>query len=871
MKKILKRLLIAVGITLALLLIAIIVITNLFEEQVGRQVVSEVNQQITTELRVEGFGLSFLSSFPNIGANLEGVELDDTEGKLILKAEEISFRAGLLSLLSSNVKIKSVVISGGELNVEVDRNGKTNTDIFVESSEETTEGETSSGSAIDLKGASLKDMIIRYVNKADQQDIRLQVAEANVAGQFGSDEFQLNSDAELQVDLVAMDEERYVVNQPLVYDAQVKVNTTTGLYELSGVEVTLGELPLAASGSVQMGGEESEYDLQLSSKGGSLAAVLQLLPGQYKEQIAGIDTRGDFQLVTLIKGTATATKNPEINTELKFSDGRISGDRMDGSIKDLSFVATYTNGERQDNRSSVFEVNNLTGYFQRERFEMRLRVTNFDDPDVDFAADGAIGMGMLAGFIPDERVTGGEGEVELQGLRLKGRYQDMIRTNRIGRVTLGGALVFDDAGFTVNGERLLFDRGQLLMDGNTLRVEGLKFEGPGTEMEFMGSASNLIPVLFADSLNSKNAELKFSAELVARELDIDQLVALGAPSEEAVEAAEAAGQADSLAQAEVERRAFTTQFLNGTFKANIESYNYGEIEGTDFTGDLTFLNNNLHIEGNTQAMGGEFILDADMEFKDEPRLTAKLTCNAVDIYEFFRQSENFGQDVLVADNLSGSMDARIFIEAFFDAQGNFLEDKLRVLAGLGLKDGELKDFAMLEDFSTFVNIRDLREIRFTNLENFFEVRDRRLFIPVMFIQSNALNLTISGEHSFDQEIAYHLKVNAGQVLTNRFKRHDSQLQPKPAQRRGFFNLYYAILGSIDQYNFKSDKRRVQSDFELSDLRKRDIRDKLEREFRTVIELVDEPLDWRDIPEYQQDIDEDNPEFLDEIEGGIFDK
>ena len=43
---------------------------------------------------------------------------------------------------------------------------------------------------------------------------------------------------------------------------------------------------------------------------------------------------------------------------------------------------------------------------------------------------------------------------------------------------------------------------------------------------------------------------------------------------------------------------------------------------------------------------------------------------------------------------------------------------------------------------------------------------------------------------------------------------------------------------------------------------------LEMAFNTVIEMVDEPLDWRDIPEYGGDeaVDEE-PIFLDWEEGG----
>ena len=194
-------------------------------------------------------------------------------------------------------------------------------------------------------------------------------------------------------------------------------------------------------------------------------------------------------------------------------------------------------------------------------------------------------------------------------------------------------------------------------------------------------------------------------------------------------------------------------------------------------------------------------------------------------------------------------------------------DKLRVLAGIGISDGTLKDFEMLESFSDFVHVRDLREIQFVNIQNFLEIRNERLYLPVMFIRSNALNLTISGEHSFENEIAYCFKVNAGQVIADRFRKHNPSLIPKPARQSGFFNLYYSMLGTLDDYNIAADKKRVQDDFKHSDFRKREVQRALEKEFG-IVELIQEPESWKDIPEYDHGVYESGEEeYLDFEVGG----
>jgi len=295
-------------------------------------------------------------------------------------------------------------------------------------------------------------------------------------------------------------------------------------------------------------------------------------------------------------------------------------------------------------------------------------------------------------------------------------------------------------------------------------------------------------------------------------------------------------------------------FLDGTFDINTEAFNYNKIEGEDFDGSLTFKNGNVLIDGDVETMEGSMNLEGKVYMQDEPRLKANLICEEINIREFFRQTENFGQDYLVSSNLKGTLNSHITINSYWDEKGEFDYKKLRVLAGVSVKDGELIGFKMLEDFSTFVKIKDLRHIRFTNMENWLEIYKGNIILPKMFIQSNAVNLVVSGEHSFDHDIEYNLQVNAGQVLLNRFKKHDSSLKPNKAKKKGWFNLYYKIEGTLDEYDFRNSKKDVQKDFVVSEHRKKEIQKRLEKEFGAIKTLSNEAEIARDkapIPEYPE--------------------
>ena len=837
-----------------------------FADGMGRRVVDSINEQLTTGLRVQDFDLSLLRHFPNASIVLKGVVVEDPSRAPLLEATAMSFRLGLLDLFSSRVSLKSVLINDGALNIAIDRAGNANYDIF-QPAETTEEPAAESSLVINLADARLENIQLRYRDAGTEQAAQLLVEVARFRGNFGAAEYILESAADLEVAFVDVAGTRYLTGRPLNYRLSARVDNATATYYIEEALLQLQELQATIQGEFQLREGATYYDLELSSNEGNLASVLALVPEQYSRNLADVESSGTIQLDGQVKGRYSARENPRIDLQVDFRDGELSYPKMDGEIDDLSFRAHYTNGEAQTNRTTRFTLQDFRGYFRRELMQLDLSVENLDNPFIDFRANGAIPVGILRGLVANERITGTSGDIEVSELRIRGSYEDFIRPERGNRIQSGGSLVFDDATVEIAGEALRLDRGQVRIIENRLLIEDLGFEGPGTELTFNGEASNILPVYFADSLNSRDVQLRFQAELTGESLDIDRLLGLFQPTEAEVALAAETGSADSLEVASVERRELISSFLDGTFQARIESFNYGQITGEYFNGLLTLQNTELKIQGETQAMDGRFQIDGTYFARREPYLEARLTADNIDIQKFFEQGENFGQEVLRAEHLSGITDARIYIQAYFDSLGNFQMDRLRVLAALGIEDGELRDFEMLESFSTYVNIQDLQRIRFTDLQNFIAIEGEKVILPVMFIQSNALNLTISGAHSFEQDIDYSIKVNAGQVLASRFKRHDPSLSPRPARRNGFFNLYYTITGNIDDYQVESAKQEVKMDFRESELQRQRIKAELEGIFGP-IDLVREPLEWRDIPEYQEDPTDDSEEFLDfEVSGG----
>ncbi len=821
---------------LILLVISFITVT-FFGGTVARAVVASLNRNLQTEIKVAKYDVTLLRSFPNLSVNLSDVEVAGSDGSQLLVAERLRCLLDLGSLFGK-IRIKEIVVEEGRLQLLADVDGNVNYQLMGYTPVGEEPEPAGEATEFAVEDAQFRDVEVIYRDAQLQVDFTGLVDQLSFSGDFGAEAYLMSTDGKIDIHYLDQDGERYLSNQSLVVTAQTKVDNTNSKYTFAPLRVEAGDLDLEVVGDLQSTADGLSMELRVESQSGSLQDVIALIPPSYAGGLGELETDGDLLLSAAISGSWTQRAYPRLDGQLTFTDGRVGSPRTNVGARDLNLKArfAYITGDRGGYQS--FAIEELTGSFRNEPFAMTLSVENLDDPRINFTADGALALGALPGILGESPLTGGDGFVRVQKLRISGRYEDMLRPRRMGNVAASGSLTFDNGELTINERELSFPSGSLVLRDNELELTNFAFKGPGTEINFTGRATNLIPVLFADSLNTNDAELIFDAKLEGTSVDIDELLTLAGPTEAEEEIAAATGATDSLRAKTMTRRTQITDLLRGRFDANVAAWNYGEMKGENFRGQLIFTPRQLDLRGVTQAMNGELKIDGEVYFQELQRVEGRIAGRGIDVEQFFAQSENFGQEVLVAENIKGAMDANIYIEAYFDEQGLFDYEKLRVLAGVSIGEGELKNFEMLENFAFALKSGDLERVRFTRLENYFEIVDQTIYIPAMFIQSSALNLEISGSHTFNNFLDYYVKVNAGQAIANKIGKHDAALEILPARRRGFFNLYYTIKGPLEEYAVESDKRGVKNDFERSQYRKDRVRQELAERFAEPIQLLE---------------------------------
>jgi len=87
-----------------------------------------------------------------------------------------------------------------------------------------------------------------------------------------------------------------------------------------------------------------------------------------------------------------------------------------------------------------------------------------------------------------------------------------------------------------------------------------------------------------------------------------------------------------------------------------------------------------------------------------------------------------------------------------------------------ISKGALIKFDPIMELSSFIELSELKDIHFEELENDFFIRNNYLYIPQMEVRSSAADLYVSGKHDFENNYEYHVKVLLSEILSSKFRK-----------------------------------------------------------------------------------------------------
>jgi hypothetical protein len=726
--------------------IASVIVIKYYGDELKEYTMDLVNEKIDTKIYIEEMGISIFRRLPHTSVFFNDVTIWSGHGfarsdfqhtgvDTLFTAENVFLQFNLIDLARKKFTIKSMESRNGSLSIYIDKQGNSNYKVTGGS------GSSSASGPLDIKGLDFKNFDIRFTNMAKNISASVMADDIQLEGNFASREYRLKGFLKGLIHVMTSDEIHYLSNQPVV--ANLSMFVKDNVYSISRGELELGDQLADIGGEFCISEGASDLQVRLTGKKIEITWLLDILKKNGVSFADKLNGRGKVDLASEVNGLISSTLTPHIQMSFSTRDATIQLEDFPYAVESLKITGSFHNGIQNSAASSNLDISSLSARLGGSEIFGSLAVQNFTLPRFTLNAGGTIDLSNLETILPSLPVS------RLHGSAIPDLQMDGIITG-IGSERPGisfypkGQIEFSETGFRLNKERIEVDslRGNLEISNEQWYISASGLLGD-SDLAIKASSTNLLDYLMNDKSLYADISLK------SRSFKLDELLN------------NLSGDEDTINDMTY------PQDIGFRLDYDFEHIEKSDVCAENFRGIMQYAFPSLTIDSlHAETMNGEIdgMLGLYNLNKDEHLTVIKSRITQVKIEELFSSFNNFNQDFLTADNIKGRISGDVDFSALVNKEFRMGTSDIYLDSDIQVEDGELNDFEPIIEMSKFLRIDKMDHILFSTLENSIRIEDNLITIPEMDIQSNALNLSASGVHSFDKSYKYHLAIRLSEIL-----------------------------------------------------------------------------------------------------------
>ena len=809
-----------------------VIIAYMYQDKVKRFLVAEITKQLEAETGVADIEFSVLRKFPKASLSFNQIWCKSVGGNMtydtLFYADRLFLQFHIMDIFSNKYSITRIDLENARVNIEINSSGVDNYHFWKEpaSSDSIMPGEALS---VDLEKMVFENTHFNYLHHKKQHNYSILANHLEAGGSLMENSGSLTLAYDIQVSNLDIGGTNYLNNKSLIGSIDFAVDST--VYEIKSGDVSVDGLKVKVDGYLEEGlqGSSSYFgELSLRFRGTALdiEKVLALLPDT--ALLGGDSIGGAADLNIAVKADIGSTKFPSVRVDFKTKDASLKVDsfnldfthiNMDGMYAS-NHVHTIDGVKRKDEHFvEVFDFSSQIGF---DRFGGNFKLWDFGNTMMDLELKGEFDLENLK----DSNVPGLDSLLVIEGIvqfevsttGLLKAYTDH-RRNYFKNVSIQGLIDMDDLVMQRDRNSLPMEvaEGRLVLSDNDVLVNNLTVDMESSNLVLDGHFQNVIPFFLME-----NQDLLIDAQLTSDLIDLNELLR---------DYSSSSSKSDTAYQLEFPER------INFNLTTDIDRLIFRRFDARDIEGGLKLKNQKLiasnlkfgsmnglvELNGLIDASGTRLLVSCDVDIRD------------INITKMFHAFENFGQKYITESNIQGIGTADLQFVSVWEKDLKVIEDKIYAKADITIVKGALINNESLLALSDYISVSELEHVRFSALRNQIEIKNRNIHIPRMEIASSALDITVSGDHTFDHDINYKFKIYLPELLSKKSKKAKKENEEFGVIEDDGLGLwlFLSMTGTVQDPIIKYDKKSyVQK-----------IGEDLKKEKQTLKAILNEEFGW----------------------------
>jgi hypothetical protein len=729
----------AVVVGLMLLISALLVV---FKDNIKGYALDEVNKYLNKRVHIGYIDIGIWGTFPDMALDFDNVliysKFDTIQtADTAFFAQKLRLRFNPFDFLKGSYSVNKIDLENGLLNLEVRPDGKVNYDFLKPS-----ESDEPSNFSFSLEKIRLRNLKFSYKNGATEQYYAGFTEYSELSGDFTNEEFLLDATLGLDVHEVRNKLLTLMTDKRATCAIQIHMDQVNNVFEIQQADLRINSLPFFIKGKVTA----DSMDFFIKGDELQLTEVVRNFSVQELDVVTDLNGSGMVDIEVMIRGGLEATASPAIDAKFHVDNGAISDQEF--QLKKIILDGIYSNGVATG--LEQLNISNIQFVTLGNTFKGNVVVTDFDKPRLKGKAIGTLDLKAA------HRIFGPFGLQQLAGsLGVNGNFD--LRMNdpknqplNLTIYDLRSQLNLSSIVAQFKGDTRVFSlpSGELVIRNQQAGFRNVAIQLQQSDILINGTFDNVANYF------KKEGQLNVEATVESKRLYLDEL---------SVES-----------EGPTKRTWLLPDDIRGIVSLSLNDVYYGGHTYSQVRTRLKFDKKALHFPALTAKNAGADIKGSLSIVETQPMLLVvdtRLTSPNVRFDLLFKEWNNFDQETIRAENIKGTAQIDLWFKGPFNLYtGEDLKKQFVADVDIRIKEGALTNVATFkeitgslrksaaklvlskENIDKFEN--QLMNLRFQTFENRLSIRNGVLTIPRMEIQSNALDIKVSGIHSFENQVDY---------------------------------------------------------------------------------------------------------------------
>lgn len=414
--KIVKKILIGVGILLLVIVAAAFIIPIVFKDDIKAAIDKELAKSINADVifDVNNFDLTLFSNFPNVTVEVKELGVFNREpfaGTPLFVVEEFAVELNLKELVfGDQLRVKGITLVRPQITIKVLQDGKANYDITYPSTEEAAPATEESGSfSFGIDHWQVVDANVVYDDQSIPFSTSIKGLNHSGSGDFNEKEFDLKTKTTIDSLTVKFDGTEYLTNKRTELNATIGISEEYTRFTFKDNTTKLNDFAMHLEGWFKMNEKDYGMDIQFSSPENSFKSLLSLVPGIYTKDFGSIETKGDLSFAGFVKGTMSDTQMPAFNMALNVKEAMFKYPDLPTAISNINMDLLVDN-KTGIIENTVVDLKKLHLDFGANPVDARVLIENLKDYRMDANIKAALNLAELGKMFP------------MDGLEMKGAF-----------------------------------------------------------------------------------------------------------------------------------------------------------------------------------------------------------------------------------------------------------------------------------------------------------------------------------------------------------------------------------------------------------------------------------------------------------------